>query len=245
VTLVRSTLVLATASTFAACGFLPITRLSSVGTDVLLQAPKPTPVDSAFHGCGASGSQPDYVLNRRKNRVDAAAQYIPLQWQTFARLPFPRRVGYRFRNQWTSGETKEVARLEGAAIEVEGYITDLKLETPEPPNCYSTDPRDRDYHLWLTEQPHQGKRESVVVEITPRIRVSHAGWAEDRLRALIETQARVRLRGWLMLDQMHPESMPWTRFTLWEIHPILEIEWKTSRGDWIPLDSLSPGAERP
>ena len=242
--LVRSTVALLIVVVFAACGFLPITRLSSAGTEVLLQAPKPTPVDSEFHGCGPAGSQPDYPLNRRKNRIDSG-QYIPISWQTLARLPFPRRVGYRFRNQWTSGETKEVARFEGAAIEVEGYITDLKLETPEPPNCYSTDPQDRDFHLWLTESPHQGKRESVVAEITPRIRVSHTGWSEDRLRALVETQARVRLKGWLMLDQMHPESMPWTRFTLWEIHPIMVIDWKTTRGEWIPLDSLSPAMERP
>ena len=238
------TFLLLTAPLLAGCGFLPITRLSSAGTEVLVQAPKPAPVDSAFEGCGPSGSQPDYALNRRKNRVDTAAAYIPIRWQTLARLPFPRRVGYRFRNQWTSGETKEIARFEGAAIEVEGYITDLKLETPEPPNCYSTDPKNRDYHLWLTEQPHQGKRESVVVEITPRVRVSHAGWSEGRLRALVATQARVRLRGWLLFDQMHPESMPWTRFTLWEVHPIMQIAWKDSAGTWIPLDSLSPGDER-
>jgi hypothetical protein len=226
----------------AGCGFLPITRLSSAGTEVLLQAPKPEPVDSAFDGCGPAGSQPDYALNRRKNRVDEG-QYIPVAWQTLARLPFPRRVGYRFRNQWTSGEQKEVARYEGAAVEVEGYITDHKLETPEPPNCYSTDARARDYHLWFTEQPHQGKRESVVIEITPRVRVSHAGWTEARLAALEETQVRVRIRGWLMLDQMHPESMPWTRFTLWEIHPILQIDWLSSKQQWVSLDSLSPAAD--
>jgi hypothetical protein len=243
--LARAAIAFAVATMLAGCGFLPITRLSSAGTEVLLQAPKPTPVVSAFEGCGPSGSQPDYPLNRRKNRVDTAERYIPISWQTFARLPFPRRVGYRFRNQWTSGEQKEIARFEGAAIEVEGYITDLKLETPEPPNCYSTDPRKRDYHLWLTEQLHQGKRESVVVEITPRVRVSHAGWTEERLRALVETQSRVRLRGWLMFDQMHPESMPWTRFTLWEMHPIMHIDWQSAHGVWIPLDSLSPATERP
>src|SRR3954463_4351672 len=94
----------------AGCGFLPITRLSSAGTEVLQQAPKPEPVDSAFDGCGPAGSQPDYPLNRRKNRVDEG-RYIPISWQMLARLPFPRRVGYRFRNQWTAGETRDVARL--------------------------------------------------------------------------------------------------------------------------------------
>jgi len=97
--------------------------------------------------------------------------------------------------------------------------------------------------VWLTESPHQGKRESIVIEITPRVRVSHSGWTDERLAALVETQARVRVRGWLMLDQMHPESMPWTRFTLWEVHPIMQIDWRTSRNTWVSLDSLSPAAD--
>jgi len=232
----------ALAASGAGCGFLPITRLSSAGTEIIEQAPKPAPVVAAFGDCGASGSQPDYALNRRKNRLDSA-QYIPVAWRTLARLPWPRRVGYRFRNQWTSGETRDVARYEGAALEVEGYVGDYKLEFPEPPNCYSTEASTRDFHVWLTENAHQGKRESVVVEITPRIRVAHSGWTEERLAALVETQARVRIRGWLMLDQMHPESMPFFRFTLWEIHPIMEIDWRSSRGTWVSLDSLSPAAD--
>jgi len=236
------TLPLLAATMSAGCGFLPITRLSSAGTEILEQAPKPTPVISPFDGCGEAGSQPDYVLNRKKNRIDAG-QYIPISWQTLARLPWPRRVGYRFRNQWTSGEQREVARYEGAAVEVEGYITDYKLEFPEPPNCYSTNAAGRDYHIWLTENPHQGKRESIVIEITPRVRISHSGWTDERLAALVETQARVRVRGWLMLDQMHPESMPWTRFTLWEVHPIMQIDWRTSRNAWVSLDILSPASD--
>jgi hypothetical protein len=134
-------------------------------------------------------------------------------------------------------------RYEGAAVEVEGYITDYKLEFPEPPNCYSTNAAGRDYHIWLTENPHQGKRESIVIEITPRVRISHSGWTDERLAALVETQARVRIRGWLMLDQMHPESMPWTRFTLWEVHPIMQIDWRTSRNAWVSLDILSPASD--
>ena len=226
----------------AACGFLPITRLSFAGTEVLEAAPKPPPVNSTFDGCGPAGSQPDYAINRLKNRVDEG-QYIPIAWQTLARLPWPRRVGFRFRNQWTKTEQREVARFEGAAVEVEGYITDYALRFAEPPNCYATDARSRDHHIWLTENPNQGKRESVVIEITPRVRVSRPGWTDDRLAALIEKQSRVRIRGWLMLDQMHPESMPWTRFTLWEIHPIMHIHWLSSRKQWISLDSLSPSAD--
>ncbi|HEX8946148.1 MAG TPA: hypothetical protein VF785_23635, partial [Gemmatimonadaceae bacterium] len=56
---------------------------------------------------------------------------------------------------------------------------------------------------------------------------------------------RVRIRGWLMLDQMHPESVGHSRATLWEIHPIMHLDWRESRGRWISLDSLPPASAAP
>jgi hypothetical protein len=238
----RAAVVFALAPIAASCGFFPINNMSSVGTEVLERAPKPTPVDSAFDGCGEAGSQPDYVINRRKNRVDEG-QYLPVPWKMLAQLPWPRRVGYRFRNQWTSSEMKEIARFEGAAVEVEGYVVDFRLIPPEPPNCYSTAPRSRDHHIWLSEGANGGKKQSIVIEITPRVRVSHPGWTEERLAALANTQVRVRVRGWLMFDQMHPESIGGTRITLWEVHPIMHLDWQSSRNKWISLDSLSPASD--
>ena len=73
----RAAVVFALTPIAASCGFFPINTMSSVGTEVLERAPKPTPVDSAFDGCGEAGSQPDYVINRRKNRVDEG-QYVPV-----------------------------------------------------------------------------------------------------------------------------------------------------------------------
>jgi hypothetical protein len=224
------------------CGFLPLSKMSLIGTEVLEAAAKPAPVDSAFDGCGEAGSQPDYPLNRLKNRVDEG-KYVPIAWKVIARLPWPRRVGYRFRNQWASGETKDVKRFEGAAVEVEGYLVGYRLEIPEPPNCYSRAPRNRDYHVWLSEHARDAQDNSIVVELTPRVRVSHPGWNDERLEALVSTQARVRIRGWLMLDQMHPESVGHSRATLWEIHPIMHLDWRSPRGHWISLDSLPPTSE--
>src|SRR2546423_6680489 len=89
------------------CGFLPFSRTSRSGAELLEAAPKPSPVGSTFNGCGPEGSQPDYPLNARKNRVDEGA-YVPVPWIVVARLPWPRQVGYRFRNQWGSGERKQV-----------------------------------------------------------------------------------------------------------------------------------------
>jgi len=221
------------------CGFLPLNRVSTTGTDVLRAAPKPAPVDSEFEGCGADGSQPDYALNRLKDRIDDA-NYIAVPWSMIANLPWPRRVGYRFRNQWTQGERDDVNRYEGAAIRVDGYLAGYRLEGPEPPNCYSTARRHRDFHLWLTEKAHQTAGDAMVVELTPRVRAKHSAWTEDRLAALVATQVPVRVSGWLLLDQMHPESIRRNRRTLWEVHPIMHLEWQQPDGVWVSLDTLSP-----
>lgn len=130
-----------------------------------------------------------------------------------------------------------------AAVEVEGYLVAYRLEIPEPPNCYSRAEKLRDFHLWLSEHEHDVESNSIVVEITPRVRASHPEWEDDRLAALAATQAHIRIRGWLMLDQMHPENVGRNRATLWEVHPILQIAWRSSHGKWIPLDSLSPSAD--
>jgi hypothetical protein len=51
----------------------------------------------------------------------------------------------------------------------------------------------------------------------------------------------VRISGWLMYDGQHPEqlppgtpSQPPTRATLWEIHPIMKVEFKQN-GVWKTL----------
>ncbi len=113
-----------------------------------------------------------------------------------------------------------------------------KLEIPEPPNCYSDDADNKDYHIWLTRGAHEKRKRSVVVEITPRVRVLHPGWTEEKLRALVDSQIPVRVSGWLMLDQMHPEQVNEHRITLWEIHPITRLERQRRDSSWTTLDSL-------
>ena len=90
-----------------------------------------------------------------------------------------------------------------------------KLEVPEPPNCYSTAAAVKDYHLWFAQAAGHSKRQSVV-ELT------------------------LRVGGWLMFDQMHPENVGRNRATLWEVHPVMRLEWQSPAGEWVSLDSLSP-----
>jgi len=222
-----------------ACGLLPFGRLSTVGTEELQAAYKPEPVDSVFGGCGEAGAQPDYDINRLKNRLDEG-KYLPVPWSVIASLPWPRQVGYRFRHQWGAGEKRDVRRYEGAAVEVEGYLIGYRLEIPEPPNCYGMPANTRDYHMWLAAGPHDRERNSVVVEVTPRVRASHPAWNDEAFGALVRSRVEVRVRGWLMLDEMHPEEVGLNRATLWEVHPIMHLDWRSPGGDWVSLDSLSP-----
>jgi hypothetical protein len=220
---------------FTGCGFLP-RGTSRVGTESLESASKPVPVTEPLGSCGPEGSQPDYALNRWKNRVDEGS-WLDTPWTVVAKLPWPHAVGFRFRNQWTPRERDAVARFEGAPVRVEGYLQGFKLEGREPTNCYSNEPAERDYHLWFAENPNEARKRSVVIEITPRVRRAHPGWTEERLALLVASQSRVRVSGWVMLDQMHPERVGINRVTLWEVHPILHIDVQQA-GRWISLDSL-------
>jgi hypothetical protein len=217
------------------CGFLP-RGTSRTGTEPLERAPKAMPVNVPLGGCGPEGSQPDYALNRLKNRVDDGS-WMDTPWTVIARLPWPHAVGFRFRNQWTESERGQVSRYEGAPVRLEGYLQGYKLEGREPTNCYSSDPAQRDFHLWFAEHANESRTHSIVVEITPRIRARHPGWTEERLAALAALQSRIRVSGWLMLDQMHPERVGINRVTLWEVHPIMQIDVQQG-GGWVPLDSM-------
>lgn len=233
-------LLVALPAMLAGCGFLPRPQLPPATTALLVAAPKPAPRDSSFDGCDANGSPPDGFLNLRKNRIDDARRYLPVSWRVIAKLPWPATVGYRFRNLWTRGEHRDVGRFEGAAVRVDGYLAGERLEIPEPPNCYSRKSADRDFHLWLTERPHGRERDAIVVEITPRVRAAHPAWTLDRIAALVRDQRRVRISGWLMLDQMHPELVRVNRVTMWEVHPIMRIDVQQPGGDWVSLDDPAP-----
>ena len=98
-----------------------------------------------------------------------------------------------------------------------------------------------DWHIWISHGPRLTRYHAVVVEASPRIRVNHPGWSVAKLRELARSGTRIRVSGWLMLDQEHPEQLHQmshrnrTRWTLWEVHPITAIEmWDGDR--WQRLD---------
>jgi hypothetical protein len=201
-------------------------------TAALEAAPKPEPFSPPFAGCPGEGSNPDKPLNRRKNRFDESPSYLPLSLALVAKLPWPAWIGWRPRDIWTRSERIEVGRFEGAAVSVEGYLVDLRVEIPEATNCYSTNEDLRDIHLWLADAPDRSIADAVVIEITPRYRALRSRWHPDTLRALVDSRTRVRVSGWLMLDELHPELVHIRRVTLWEVHPVTRLEAQQSSGAW-------------
>jgi hypothetical protein len=123
-----------------------------------------------------------------------------------------------------------------------------------------------DWHIWLTKiqgakEKYQGQ--AIVIEATPRVR-ARRGWTDETLKQLkdiVNRQTKVRISGWLFFDPEHPgnvyptpsapsqpEVLPTdisgkTRKTLWEIHPIMQIEvWQDG---WITLDKLPKPTPKP
>src|SRR5439155_8976739 len=141
--------------------------------------------------------------------------------------------------------TSFVKELEGAPLTLVGYLAGVRLEGPESTNCGEQAANRRDFHVWLVGARAQrmpnsqlyDRRRSVVIEVSPRLREQHTQWTTTALRRLVGTNTQVRISGWLMLDQEHPEQIGKTRGTLWEIHPITKIEAFTD-GQWIDLDDL-------
>lgn len=197
-------------------------------------AVKPRPVVRSFKGCPPEGDGGDPALNQLKNRVDEA-NYYPVQFDSILKLSWPQGAEEKHRSKWTARDGAEVARYEGIPIAVEGYLANVKEEGPESPNCHGAGHEFRDYHIWFTKSPDDDRSSSIVVEATPPIRSDHPGWRLNVFRQIVNEKSRVRISGWLMFDPEHPDQVGKTRGTIWEIHPIMQVEVQ-QRGQWITLD---------
>ena len=74
--------------------------------------------------------------------------------------------------------------------------------------------------------------------MTPPVRANHPNWTTKLLRKIGKDQQRVRISGWLMLDPEHPDQVGKTRGTIWEIHPVMQVEVQ-QQGRWVSLDKVS------
>lgn len=217
------------AATLAACGG----GASSIQAGFPADAKHPAPVTKTFNGCPPGGDGGDSALNKLKNRVDDGENgtYHDIAFATYLGLTWPKTIEVTKRANWSSADTDFVNQYEGVALRLTGTIVDVKHEGTESTNCHSVD--DRDFHIFLVSAPSDPKSKSVVIEITPRMRALRPGWTDSALFALKGQQ--VRISGWSMLDQEHPDQVGNTRGTIWEIHPITHIEISSGYG-WRSID---------
>jgi hypothetical protein len=211
---------------------------------------KPTPQFENPSFCpqdGKAGS-PDPELNRRKNRIDDSASFFPVTFSVIATLTFPKGVSGTVRSNWSTADQKAIAKNEGIPIMVEGFLALVNNAKPSDPpniqgarpegkescNCDSTQDDQIDFHIWLLNAAGVSRAGAIVVEMTPRVRSHHPTWTVDALTNIANKKFPVRISGWLMLDGQHPEQIGKTRASLWEIHPIMKVQFKQN-GQWKTL----------
>lgn len=125
------------------------------------------------------------------------------------------------------------------AIEVTGYVYDVKVGGTETCNCKTTNPLFRDTHIEVTLNDQEtGKDNRFIVEVTPRIRQKFANqgidWTTEALKGTLKGRM-VKIQGWLFYDFSHETEnfsddpndnigkKNW-RATSWEIHPVTSME---------------------
>ena len=225
---------------------------------------------TAFHGCPDSGRKGtthagghafDANLNRRKNRIDVPkAGYLAAEPAALLELPSPD-LSALLRTAWPQHDSaRTVLAYEGLPLVVEGYLAvdtryptphyGAQAEGPESTNC-AAPLGTGDVHVWVTPDSPQDKAHAFVVELTPRPReLFHQDSArveQDKLVAIARQGRKVRVSGWLLYDQEHPEQLHdrtlsngvvdrQVRATLWELHPVMTFEVKDG-SVWVDLKS--------
>src|SRR5262249_19606040 len=145
-------------------------------------------------------------------------------------LPFPDALKgstLKNRNDWVgpnAGIVTDVARFEGVPVRVVGFLVKWKDEGAESCNCELPHVENHDVHLPFTVNAGEGESDSVVMEITPRVKRSKTHWQHRWLQPSEDDHRPIRVSGWLMLDPKHPEMLDDFRHTLWEVHPITKVE---------------------
>ncbi len=187
-------------------------------------------------GVGIKGTGGDPELNREKNRYAAPKNITDLTVANIMGIStsLPSEAGRERRDRWSGSERDYVASEEALGVRVTGYLIHAKQSGPESCNGYSDSLVD--YHIWIGDSPEDSKSEAMIVEMTPRWKSLHPEWQLHTLEQLAEHHAKVRITGWLMWDEEHPEEVGKSRGSQWEVHPVTNFEVYSGQ-DWAPLES--------
>lgn len=181
--------------------------------------------NNEINGCDIHGTaranRPEYELNVYKNRY------------TFPK-PTDFVTGITLEQLLSSGNEHDFPVEK--AINVSGYVFNVKMGGVETCNCKAKDEAYRDTHIELTpDENHTGPEYRLIVEVTPRVRalmgVQGTDWSTDELKQLLPGH-HVTVSGWLFYDEEHksqafatkPHGEHNWRASCWEVHPVTEIK---------------------
>ena len=213
-------------------------------------------------GCSGSNNPNapvDHELNTRKNRGPAQipSQKLPPydvdQFRDPNVLPTHAPSGNPkdLRSSWSPSDVaaQNVRAMENHQVALTGYILRAKSGGAESCNCDIATRDAVDTHINVIEDansetvPSELLGGSVIAEVTHRIR--DPAWTLRALNAMaLATQdgrpkPRVRIIGALTYDNLHWDMLKsGTRGTLWEVHPITEIDVEVN-GRWVPFTGSS------
>ena len=187
-------------------------------------------------GIGADGTGGDALLNREKNRFTKPLDVTDVTIDEILHTPSAllADAGRHKRERWSSAAMDYAQEEERRGIRVTGYLIHAKESGPESCNGYSDSLRD--YHIWIGNNPTDDKRSGMIVEITPRWKVVHPEWRLHIMEKLASKHVPVRVTGWLMWDEEHPDEVGKSRLTQWEIHPVTDFE-VYSDNEWRGIES--------
>lgn len=172
-------------------------------------------------------------LIRQKNRRQVPRQYQPISFAETLALP-------TFPAEYSEADVLQVAAIEGRAMALEGYISEV-IQARDG-RTYGKPPEQGDLHVHLLPSPPpvcfsgRDRDRQIVTEVTPHFRPPRTGWSLDGLVALCQRGARVRVSGWLLYDYPGMRGVGDWRATAWEIHPITRLEvWDEAARGWRDL----------
>ncbi len=190
-----------------------------------------------FDGCSVQGVGGDPDLNAQKNRSVEPGTVSKITVAQMRDLPTVPSSDGKDRSAWPDSLANKIEAQETKGVFFIGYVIHAKAEGKESSNCQLTAAKDHDVHVYVGDGPDDDATSSAIVEVTPRWRNTNPTWNAPELQQLVMSGAQVRIAGFLLYDQDHWDMIrKGQRSTLWEIHPITNIEVQTKSG-WMELSS--------
>jgi hypothetical protein len=171
-------------------------------------------------GCGGG----DPSLNVKKNVLQKPeGQPQEFTFEDFIHLESERPGP----GEYIPGDRKAIEEMgEDTFVALNGFMIGAHPGSPETCNCKLSGEPNNDFHINLVERKTDRLTDSVVVEMTPKMRKMNPSWTLTNLQNLLDetNPPYVRVSGLLLLDTEHISQSGGPRITIWEIHPVTRFQ---------------------